>query len=221
MQAIRDTVLDHLVSADIIESIGGLKKAATIIRNSLPLSKISRSGDFGEIMATEFVEQATEYSVPVRRLRYKDDRSVAMRGDDVLGFQFDQVPPKVLKTESKSRANLTNAVVKEASDGLCRHQGRPNPSTLSFISRRLREMDQHDLAELIEELQESDIPLASISHLIFTLSGNDPANVLVSEAKSPIKAISRQLAGCLIPDHASFIAQVFDTLIGGSADGNG
>jgi len=221
MRAIRETVVDHLIGAEIIQSIGGFKKAAGVIRNSIPVTKISRSGDFGEIMATEFVEQATEYSVPILRLRYKDDRNMAMRGDDVLGFEFDKSPPRVLKVEAKSRASLTSAVVKDASDGLCRHQGRPNPSTLSFISRRLRETGKDDLAEIIEGLQESDISLASVSHLIFTLSGNDPATLLASHAKSPIPGISRRLAGCIIADHASFIGQVFDGVVSGRiADGN-
>lgn len=219
--AIRKTVLDHFVGADIIASIGGLKKAAAVIRNALPADKIARSGDFGEILATEYVDQATEYHVPIRRLRYKDDRKMAMRGDDVLGFVLAEKPVRILKVESKSRIALTKTVLQEASDGLCRHQGRPNPSTLSFISRRLRERANHDFAELIERLQESEIPLRTIEHLIFTLSANDPAALMQLHATSPIRDIMRRLTGCVIKDHSSFISQVYDSAMReGSDDGD-
>lgn len=219
--AIQGAVLDHLVGADIIAAIGGFTKAANVVRNALPASKRARSGDFGEILATEYVDQATPYRVPIRRLRFKDDRAMAMRGDDVLGFQFGTTPLNVLKTEAKSRVSLSSSTAKEACDGLCRHQGRPNPSTLSFISRRLREMGQHDLAAAIENLQESEIPLTTVGHLIFTLSSNNPITALTSVSRSPIQGIVRQLAGCVIPDHAAFIQEIFDSAVKGAAlDGN-
>jgi hypothetical protein len=211
-KALRKTVLEHLVGADIIQSMGGFKKAAVVIRNALPATKISRSADLGEILATEFVDQTSDYTVPIRRLRFKDDRAVAMRGDDVLGFDFSKDPIGILKGEAKSRAKLTTAVVTSACDAVCRNHGRPNPSTLGFISRRLREAGKHDLAEEVEKLQESSIPLRSIGHLIFTLSGNDPAALLSKSAKSPIKGIKRQLAGCQIKDHSKFISDLFDEL---------
>lgn len=219
-KSIRSAVLDHLVGAKLISSMGGYKKAAQVIVNALPSTKIGRSGDLGEILATEYVDQQTEYSVPIRRLRFKDDRQMAMRGDDVLGFDFDSKPLRVLKAESKSRKQLTPAVVVAACDGLCRHRGRPNPSTLSFISRRLRESDSHDLAQQIEQLQRTDIKLSAIEHLLFTLSGNDPAQLLADRSGSPIKGIKRSLAGCHITDHAEFIRSIFDGLVGALADGD-
>lgn len=209
-KALAKTIQDHFVGIKLIKQIGGLAKAANVIKNALPSGRITRSGDFGEVLATEYVEHCTDFSVPIRRLRYKDDRSVAMRGDDVLGFDFTKNPTCILKTEAKSRVSLTSRVIEEAADGLQRHKGRPNPSTLSFISRRLREFASHKLAKAIEQLQEGDIPLDSVEHLIFTLSANNPAGLLAAHAYSPIKRIRRHLAGCVIKDHAKFIASVFD-----------
>jgi len=209
-RALARTVRDHFVGIEIIKKMGGFTKAAIVVQNALPMGKITRSGDFGEILATEYVEQCTSFSVPIRRLRYKDDRTVAMRGDDVLGFDFSTTPAGVLKTEAKSRVSLTSMVIEQAAAGLQRHKGRPNPSTLSFISRRLRESNCHKLAKAIEQLQEGDIPLDSVEHLIFTLSANDPTALLAAHSDSPIKKIRRHLAGCVIKDHAQFIASVFD-----------
>ncbi len=44
----------------------------------------------GEILATEFIEFQTEFRIPVRRLRYKDGREMALRGDDFLGVNEDE-----------------------------------------------------------------------------------------------------------------------------------
>ena len=147
---------------------------------------------------------------------------MSMRGDDVLGFVFDSNPPLILKTEAKSRTNLSASVLSDACKGLCRHSGRPNPSTLSFISRRLRESEQHAHASIIEALQETDIPLDTISHLVFTVSANDPATLMQAHATSPIPEVKRLLAGCIIEDHAAFINEVFEAAMGkGVADGIG
>jgi hypothetical protein len=210
-RALARTVRDHFVGIEVIKQMGGFTKAAKVVQNALPTGKITRSGDFGEVLATEYVQQCTPFTVPIRRLRYKDDRTVAMRGDDVLGFNFSTTPMGVLKTEAKSRVSLTSKVIGDAADGLQRHRGRPNPSTLSFISRRLRESNSHKLAKAIEQIQESDIPLDSVEHLIFTLSANDPTALLAAHADSPIKKIHRHLAACVIKDHAKFIASVFES----------
>lgn len=210
-RALATTIRDHFVGIKIIKEMGGFAKAARVVQNALPTGKITRSGDFGEVLATEYVEQCTSFSVPIRRLRYKDDRSVAMRGDDVLGFDFGTTPIGVLKTEAKSRVNLTSQVVEQAAEGLQRHRGRPNPSTLSFISRRLRESKSYKLAKAIEQLQEGDIALDSVEHLVFTLSANDPTALLAAHADSPNKKIRRHLAGCVVKDHAKLIASVFES----------
>jgi hypothetical protein len=53
----------------------GYNAAATILRERLPRSKTVRSGDLGEILASEFVEERLGFNVPIRRMRYKDGRA--------------------------------------------------------------------------------------------------------------------------------------------------
>jgi hypothetical protein len=63
------------------------------------------SGELGEILATELVEEMMDYEVPVRRLRYKDGREMALRGDDFIGIRVNAAGNlHLLKGESKSRA---------------------------------------------------------------------------------------------------------------------
>src|SRR5262245_17325220 len=74
--AINECVMDHLAGLEIISRIGSYKKALAFIRNKLPETKKVRSGDFGEILASEYINQLTEFKVPIKRLRWKDDRNV-------------------------------------------------------------------------------------------------------------------------------------------------
>jgi hypothetical protein len=212
--AFEDTVKDHLAGLSIIHRIKGYEKSLAFIRNKMPRPINIRSGDCGEILATEYIEQCTQYSVPIKRLRWKDDRDTAMRGDDVIGLRKANSKWNILKAESKSRASLGQAVVKQAIEGLCRHNGRPNPSSLAFISHRLREEDRDEEADVIEGLQDRTPRAGQIEHLIFTLSGNDPSKHLklhLGDEETP----RRHLVGCVIEGHGDFINGVFDRIMKG------
>ncbi|MHB1423670.1 MAG: Hachiman antiphage defense system protein HamA [Gemmataceae bacterium] len=213
--AIQETVKDHLAGLDILNKIGGYAKTLAYIRNKMPSAKRVRSGDFAEILATEYIDQCTEYRVPIKRLRWKDDRNTTMRGDDVIGIQREGQRWKVLKAESKSRAALSETVVGEAVDGLQKNGGRPNPSSLAFISSRLREMDRDAEATVFERLQSRPPRTGDIEHLVFSLSGNDPMRHLKQYRADGSSAIRRHLVGCIIPDHQDFITTVFENIHAG------
>lgn len=215
-----NVVADHLVDLSVIEKMGGFEASAHVLRNRLPQRKKDRSGDLGEILATEYVDRQTEFQVPVRRLRYKDDRGSAMRGDDVLGFREVKTRVKVIKVEAKSRESLSVGVVEEARRGLAKHKGRPNPSTLAFLEYILRKEDRDDKAELIKRLQCETIRARDVLHMVFTLSGNDPSKYLAGGTESIRKGIELILCGCQVSGHGDFVRDVFDTCLSlGDSDG--
>ncbi len=213
--AFRETVKDHLAGLSIIHRISGYKRSLAYIRNKMPRPIAVRSGDCGEILATEYIEQITEYKVPIKRLRWKDDRDTAMRGDDVIALRRAKTRWHVLKAESKSRSSLTPSVVQQAVDGLARNNGRPNPSSLAFISARLREDGRDAEADVFDELQERTPRTNEIEHLVFTLSGNDPRSQLQAHLANATAPCCRHLVGCVIEDHQDFINEVFDRIIEG------
>lgn len=213
--AFQETVKDHLAGLSIIHRISGYKKSLKYIRNKMPRAKRVRSGDCGEILATEYIEQCTAYRVPIKRLRWKDDRDTTMRGDDVIALRKAKTRWHVLKAESKSRTTLTPSVIKEAIDGLSRNAGRPNPSSLAFISARLRELDRDDEADIFDELQARTPKLGEIEHMVFTLSGNNPTNQLKHHLQNGSTQCRRHLIGCVIKDHPKFINGVFDRICNG------
>lgn len=206
--SLREVVKYHFAKADILARMG-YPRAAKFLENKLPTSITTRSGDLGEILATEYVRERTDYSVPVNRLRFKDDRDMPMRGDDLIGVRRFEGRVQVLKGEAKSRSQLSVTVVKDACDSLTRHASRPNPSSLAFIASLLREEGRDDEADVIETLMEVSIPDRDLEHLVFTLSGNDPAAVLAAHAKAPI---SRRLTGMHVFDHQQFIQAVYEAV---------
>ena len=213
LDALRAVVIDNHVGLDVITEMGGYEKSLEVIKNRLPISKQIRSGDLGEILAAEYVDQVTEFRVPLKRLRYRDDRAVAMRGDDIIGIRLDAKGAHgILKGESKSRAELAASVVGEAGESLCKDQGRPKPATLAFTSTTLRREKRHELAEIIERFQTGHISEEAIAHLIFVLCGNDPTKHLHEHRVSPLPRIRRRLTAFVIDDHAAFIEAIYGAL---------
>ena len=142
--ALAAAVPSHYASAERIARIlerFGKTAAAAFIREKLPETKSIRSGDLGEILATEYIGEQTSYLVPIKRLRWKDHRNMAMRGEDVIGIyrQPGPRPLRFLKTEAKSRANLVASVIAEARAALDKDNGLPSAHALAFVSERLME----------------------------------------------------------------------------------
>jgi hypothetical protein len=116
----------------------------------------------------------------------------------------------VLKGECKSRATFGKTTVEEAAKSLDLHEGRPNPSTLAFITKRLYEENRDAEAKVFQNLQaEGAISAKNVSHLIFALAGNDPSEHLASGPKSKHAGIKRESAAVVINDHGAFIAAVY------------
>jgi hypothetical protein len=114
----------------------------------LPKSKKARSGELAEILASELVEEKLGFEVPVRRLRYKDGREMALRGDDFIGVKYsDNDALRLLKGKSKSRNMLAETTITQARRSLNRDNGRCTPSSLLFVADRLLER-KGDEAEL-------------------------------------------------------------------------
>ena len=195
----------------------GKPAAAALIRNKLPTTKGIRSGDLGEIYATEWIDAHCEgYSAPIKRLRWKDHRNMAMRGDDVIAINVDPVSRRLrfLKTEAKSRIRLTGQVLADARTGLDKDGGCPSAHALAFISARLFELGELPLADAIdEELLKQGIPIQNVRHLLFTFSGNDPSALLTATLEAYQGGIPQLGVGLRIDGHAEFIGAIYERVI--------
>ncbi len=208
MVAIRDAVRDHFYGADILGRLG-FAKAARVLRENLPIAKRMRSADLGEMFATEYVIHRTEFDVPLKRLRYKDDRDMALRGTDVIAIRRHEGTIRVLKLEAKSRAALPSSVVGEACESLVGDECRPKPATLAFMARMLRYAGRDDEAREIEDLQTRSFKNEDIVHAVFVFCGNNPLKRLKKHADPKPPVADRRFVGMRVVDHQEFIASVF------------
>jgi hypothetical protein len=216
-------VPEHYASEDrIARALARLGKTGTaqLIIGLLPQTPQIRSGDLGEIYATEWISAHSGYRAPIKRLRWKDHRNMAMRGDDVIGMILDPATQRLqfLKTEAKSRIALRAQTLTEARAGLDKDQGRPSAHALSFISARLLELENLPLADAIDDaLLLHGIPVESVRHLLFTFSGNTPQALLTQSLQAYPGPINQWSVGLHVDGHAAFIGAIYDRVI---ADAN-
>lgn len=222
----RDEIFDDLAERirfhyDRLERIAedverlGYKVAAEILSEAIPQTKKGRSGDFGEILATELVEEEVGLRVPVRRLRYKDGRNMAMRGDDFIGAGYDGKGEKLwlLKGEAKSNKELGKATVTSARKVLNRDSGRCTPDSLLFVANRLLESNDPDDNALGRSIRD-EVGLKSLSadridHMLFTVSGNGPHASLKQDLEAAGSNRDQYVVNIHVKDHQDFIAAMY------------
>ncbi len=194
----------------------GFKVAAEILRAQLPQTTKGRSGDLGEILATELVEEEIGLRVPVRRLRYKDGRNMAMRGDDFIGagYSNDGSALWFLKGEAKSNKVLGKTTVASARKVLNRDNGRCTPDSLAFVANRLLESADEDDVRLGRNIRDEvglkALPADRIDHMLFTVSGNGPHASLKEDFSAAGTNRDHYVVNLHIEDHQDFIKEMFE-----------
>jgi len=199
--------------ADDIKRLG-YTAASAILRERLPKTKKARSGEIGEILATELVEEELGFNVPVRRLHYKDGREMALRGDDFIGIGYDSKGKLwLLKGEAKSQSVLSKTTITKARDVLNRDNGRCTPISLLFVADRLldRGGDDEELGRAIKmEVGTKALRPNRVDHVLFTLSGNKPPSALKEDLDAANPERRQTVINLRIEDHQEFIAEIYD-----------
>ena len=222
----RETIAENLAETvrshyDTLERIAedveelGYDDASAILRERLPRGKKARSGDLGEILASELTQEMLGFEVPVRRMRFKDGREVALRGDDFIGIRYNEANDRLrlLKGESKSRRTLGRAAVVSARGALDRDDGRCTPASLLFVADRMMERGGGDeaLGKIIRrEVARRALPPSRIDHVMFTLSGNGAPQALVDDFEELDQKRRQLVVNLHIEDHEDFIAEVYE-----------
>jgi len=211
-ERVRAHYQDPQVIAGDVEELG-FPGAAAILRERLPQSLKTRSGEVGEILATEFIEHQTGFRVPVRRLRYKDGRDMPMRGDDFLGIEEEEERLHYLKGEAKSGHMMAPGVITDARTRLKADNGRPTPISLIFVSERLMEADaaEQQLGRRIRNaIGRGSIQARHVTHGLFMLTGNDRRADLETDLDGADDAHGHISVNLRIPGHQAFIAWVYE-----------
>ena len=203
--------------ADILNRLG---KSATAqkLRDKIPEVKKIRSGDVGEVITTDYIEECTDFKVPIRKLRWRDHRNMPMRGDDVIGIHIDRIDKTVrfLKAEAKSSNSLSRSVLSEARRELDNHEGRPAPHALGFVIDRLKDIGRTDLANLLEKVQLIDgIRPNQVEHLLFTFTASNPATLQKEAFEAYGGDIKQSSVGFRVDSHQQLIVSVYQGILDG------
>ncbi len=213
IQQIRSHYDDLKLITEDIERLG-FRRASAILKERLPTTAKARSGEMGEILAAEFVEFQTGFRIPVRRLRYKDGREMALRGDDFLGVHVDDRDNLLLlKGESKSGRKVSNAVVADARQKLSGENGRPTPISLLFVADRLLEAEGHDRElgrRIRNEVAFKTVQSRRITHVLFTLWARITGGALENDLEKADEKHAHISVGFHVSDHPNFIADIYE-----------
>lgn len=191
----------------------GYAGAAALLAERLPRTARARSGELGEIFASELVEQHLGFSVPVRRLRYKDGREMALRGDDFLGIEEVDGRLAYLKGEAKSGQAMAAGVINAARARLNDDDGRPTPISLLFVADRLLEGSEEDEAlgrQIRNAVGRGTIRARDVTHGLFTLTGNDRRADLEADLAGAGGDHGHISVNLRINDHQEFIAWIYE-----------
>jgi hypothetical protein len=123
-------------------------------QNLLPLfptNPLTRKGNLAEVVLAEYIVATTATKLPVYRLRYNPNIEQSMKGDDVLAFDLDANPVRIIVGEAKFRATSSVTVVKEIVDSLSRSYKGGLPASLQFVIDRLFERGEADLGEKVQQ----------------------------------------------------------------------
>jgi hypothetical protein len=148
-------ILDHHVSPEALcrdriqsEALArqGLQNPA---RPRLPTNLTTQKGNWAEILLAEYLVASCSVRLPVYRLRYNPNVDQSMKGDDVLAFDLDANPVRVLVGEAKFRTTPTKAVVEEMVASLVKSHSGNIPASLQFVADRLFESGNSVLGEKV------------------------------------------------------------------------
>jgi hypothetical protein len=114
-----------------------------------PRNSSTRKGNLAEIVLADYVIATTDTHLPIFRLRYNPNVDQSMKGDDVLAFDLDRNPVRILVGEAKFRSTSTAAAVAEIVANLARSHKAGLPVSLQFVADRLFEEGKTDVGRQV------------------------------------------------------------------------
>lgn len=155
---VRTALIKHhaspeMISRDrrIIENLRTLGYPVVDIPHRFPNADRTRKGNLTEIFLAEYLCASSGADLPVYRLQFNPNVEQAMKGDDMLAFDFSEANPRIIVGEAKFRSAPDKVAVKEMIDGLLRSYQGGLPASLQFVADRLYEAHNNVLADRIAD----------------------------------------------------------------------
>jgi hypothetical protein len=210
-----EAVVDHHIPPEALEGAlarRGFTKTKAMLMERLPAEPRTRTGNFGEVLASEHLRQRHGYDMPVFKLRYMDNPQMPMRGEDLVAFRIGRkkVITALCVGESKAMQTFDSREVKDAHSRL-KTAYHPHPVSLMMISSIL-----HDRKDKLAEQVDTIIEMLGTTPIrrenwIFLITGNrprDPFSGIQTDAKvvenfTCVDVVLEELSG--------FVTEIFNT----------
>ncbi|MBB5640989.1 hypothetical protein BJ997_001537 [Cryobacterium roopkundense] len=194
----------------------GGRRAEIALANRTPTTSRTRSGDFGEILGTNYLKEELNY-MAVFRLRWKDNAKLPMRGDDLLGVRVNiKNELEFLKGEAKSGQRPGASVISKARQALDQYNGMPNPVSVAFLVDRLEESGEVELSDRVDDVMtEEGITADNVEHLLFIFSGTDASSLVNNDIGAQGGRIAQVGVVVRAVSHQKLIQTVFDGVVHG------
>ena len=145
----------HHISPESLERrrkvIESLQTGAEIQQISpYPHNIKTQKGNFAEVILAEYILSSSETQLPIYRLRYNTNIEQSMKGDDILLFDLDSDPVRIIVAESKFRKKPSKQVIAESIDGLVRSHKNGLAVSLMFVAERLFDEGKREVGEKVQ-----------------------------------------------------------------------
>ncbi|RHJ95073.1 Hachiman antiphage defense system protein HamA [Parabacteroides bouchesdurhonensis] len=180
IEQIAEWIIEHHIIEQRLEA---LERKARILQkydfdhyveslSLLPSSEVTKKGNVAEIILVEYLKECSGYSQIIHKLRYNTNVEQAMKGDDVLLLNPNNVFEKVIYGESKFRSTPNKQAIEDAVSNL--EGNKKLPVSIGFVADRLYEMGNSVLADELMDLQnllkENRINVHNVGFLLSTKS---------------------------------------------------
>jgi len=209
IECMREMLVRHHVSPEALERDRERREALQRLgfdpnqsrMSRFPKDSKTRKGNLAEAILAEYIVAASTATLPVYRLRYNPNVEQAMKGDDILAFDLDADPVRIIVGESKFRTTSSKKAVVDIVDGLGRSQQGGIPASLQFVSDRLFEIGNTELGlRVMECAQLFVLGKLQIDFVGFLMSDNKSAQRVNKNTDPPLRNLVMISFGITSPD---------------------
>lgn len=180
-------------------------------KSRFPRDPNTQKGNWTEIFLCEYVKSSCQAGIPVYRLRYNPNIEQSMKGDDVLAFDLDSHPVRIIVGEAKFRATSSKAGVEEIVAALERSHRGGLPASLQFVADRLFQEGNEALGQRIEECADRFVrDRLRIDHLGLLASNHLVETHVAQHAQSSAPRLA--VMSLKLADGADLVSSSFDSM---------
>ena len=216
VRAMRGWIRDHHarpedLARDAARRAALLQQGFMVDKSRFPKDPNTRKGNWAEIFLCEYVRSSCHAGLPVYRLRYNPNIEQSMKGDDVLAFDLDAKPVRIIVGEAKFRGLSSKAAVIEIVNTLERSHRGGLPASLQFVADRLFMEGKEDLGQRIEECAELFVRnQLRIDHIGLLASGYSAPTHVEAHAQSSVPRLA--VISLNLADGEGLVKACFDSL---------